>query len=203
MPKRILLVSATQQEMPVLEHEDVDVLVTGVGMVATTFSLTRKLTGSQYDLVMNVGIAGSFRSQFQLGHVVQVVSDRFAELGVEDHELFIPADKLDLVGTDELLFETNERLGSLQEASGITVNRVHGAQDSIASVNRQFSPDIESMEGAAVAYVCKQFGIPWVQVRAISNRVEPRNRAAWNIPLALENLHVEVRKCIDDLRNEG
>ncbi len=203
MPKRILLVSATQQEMPVLEREDVDVLVTGVGMVATTFSLTGKLTGSQYDLVMNVGIAGSFRSQFQLGQVVQVVSDRFAELGVEDHEQFIPADKMDLVDTDELLFETNERLGSLQETSGITVNRVHGAQDSIASVNRQFSPDIESMEGAAVAYVCKQFGIPWVQVRAISNRVEPRNRAAWNIPLALENLHVEVRKCIDDLRNEG
>jgi futalosine hydrolase len=48
------------------------------------------------------------------------------------------------------------------------------------------------MEGAAVAYVCERFDVPWVQIRAISNMVEPRNRSAWDIPLAIKNLHFEV-----------
>ncbi|MDB4583087.1 hypothetical protein N9164_08040, partial [Draconibacterium sp.] len=46
----------------------------------------------------------------------------------------------------------------------------------------------ESMEGAAVFYVCNWLGVSCYQIRAISNFVEPRDSSKWNIPLALENL---------------
>jgi futalosine hydrolase len=52
----------------------------------------------------------------------------------------------------------------------------------------QFPPQVESMEGAAFMYAALLAGVPFAQVRAVSNRVERRNRDAWNLPLAIENL---------------
>ena len=45
------------------------------------------------------------------------------------------------------------------------------------------------MEGAAVAYVAAKQNIAAIQLRSISNMVEPRNRNHWNIQLALQNLN--------------
>jgi futalosine hydrolase len=200
---RILLVAATDAEMSKAKLSCVDGLIIGVGMVSACFQLTKVLSNSKYDLVVNIGIAGSFNSQFNIGSVVQVVSDRLTELGVEDHERFIPADEVGLLPTEKLHFETDLRVGLLPTANGITVNRVHGSVDTINEVRSQFSPDVESMEGAAVAFVCKQFNVPWVQLRAVSNMVEPRNRAAWNIELALRNLHGVLPEILENITDEA
>lgn len=200
---RILLVAATDAEMPKAKLSCVDGLIIGVGMVSACFQLTKVLSNSKYVLVVNIGIAGSFNSQFNIGSVVQVVSDRFTELGVEDHERFIPANEVGLVPMEKLHFETELRAGLLPTANGITVNRVHGSVDTINEVRSQFSPDVESMEGAAVAFVCKQFNIPWVQLRSVSNMVEPRNRAAWNIELALRNLHGVLPEILENITDEA
>ena len=197
MPKKILLVSATPAEMMKTQDSNFESLVTGVGMVATTFTLTQKLIENHFDLIIDLGIAGSFNPVFEIGSVVQVVSDRFSELGVEDNGRFIPADEMKLAKKEDVVFTTDIRINFLPEAHGITVNRVHGTGETIDSARQQFNPDIESMEGAAIAYVCQKFNIPWVQIRSVSNKVEPRNRDAWNIPLAIENLHTEVSKYLE------
>lgn len=197
MPKKILLVSATPAEMMKTQDSNFESLVTGVGMVATTFALTQKLTESHFDLIIDLGIAGSFNPAFGIGSVVQIIADRFSELGVEDNGRFIPADEMKLTKKEDVFFKTEIRVNSLSEAHGITVNRVHGTGETIDSARQQFNPDIESMEGASVAYVCQKFNTPWVQIRSVSNKVEPRNRDAWNIPLAIENLHTEVSKYLE------
>ena len=43
------------------------------------------------------------------------------------------------------------------------------------------------MEGAAAAHVALHYGIPFLEIRGASNLVGPRNRNAWNLPLAFEN----------------
>ncbi|MDA9120920.1 futalosine hydrolase [Flavobacteriales bacterium] len=197
MPKKILLVSATLAEMIKTQDSNFESLITGVGMVSTTFALTQKLTHNHFDLIIDLGIAGSFNPVFEIGSVVQVITDRFSELGVEDNGRFIPADEMKLAKKEDVVFETDIRTESLPEAHGITVNRVHGTRETIDSIRQQFNPDIESMEGAAVAYVCQKFNTPWIQIRSISNKVEPRNRDAWNISLAIENLHTEVSKYLE------
>jgi len=108
-----------------------------------------------------------------------------------------------LIDVKELLFISDTPVNELVAVTGITVNRVHGTTDSILKTIHQFDPDVETMEGAAVGYVCWKVGIPWVQIRAISNRVEPRNKDNWNIPLALENLHDEVMKYLKQLDSEA
>nr|MBA3901986.1 futalosine hydrolase [Bacteroidota bacterium] len=80
-------------------------------------------------------------------------------------------------------------LDKLSKVKGISVNQVHGEEKAIEKVVQRLNPDTESMEGAAFFYACFSEGLPCVQIRAISNYVEKRNRENWDIPLAVKNLN--------------
>lgn len=201
---KILVVAATKAEIqPFIETQtNCDVLITGVGMVATAYKLTKQLNANSYDLVINSGIAGSFDRSIALGDVVQVVSDGFPELGAEDGDNFIDLFSMGFVDKDEPPFK-NKRLENsffiedIQKAAGLTVNTVHGNEANIAKVQQQFPAQVESMEGAAFLYVCLTEGVKCIQLRSISNYVERRNREAWNIPLAVKNLNTELKRLTD------
>lgn len=201
--RSILVVLATEMEhkavAEALAHPKITTLITGVGMVATAAHLATAIANHRPRVVLNIGIAGAFHDELPVGSVVQVVQDRLSELGVEDNGSFIPMDASGLIPTDQLVYTTDVRLQGFEAVSGITVNRVHGSTDSIQAVRQLFHPHTESMEGAAVAYVCQMAQLPWVQVRAISNRVEPRDRSKWNIPLALANLRTQLPNILDQL----
>lgn len=215
---RILIVAATENELAAIknhysrtvsEHLILDFLVTGVGMTATAYALTKRLTSRKYDLVVNVGVAGSFRNEISLGDVVNVVSDSFADLGAEDGEKFISIFDLKLQSNDSFPFWNGKiknehagkfgQLGYLKNVKAITVNKVHGNNESIQNTFLRYHPDIETMEGAAFFYVCAMERVPFLQLRAISNRVELRNRRAWKMDLALGNLASTVRSFLDEV----
>jgi len=216
---RILLVVATEQEVaplisdfgisiseffgtpePIntdsgLRTADFGLLITSVGMVATAFALGRHLSVNKYDLVVNLGIAGSFDRSIALGDVVEITEDTFAELGAEDDLNFLPIAEM---GFGEATFYPSKKLAdlynlfntfNLKQTTAITVNTVHGNEASIKKVAERLNPQVESMEGAAFFYACKQFNVPCLQIRAVSNYVEKRNRASWNIGLAIKNLN--------------
>jgi len=168
---------------------DITFLVTGVGMVATAFALGRHLAINQYDLAINLGIAGSFDRSIPLGEVVEITEDSFAELGAEDDEDFITIEQL---GFGESAFRSTYSLPeklNIKKATAITVNTVHGNEVSIKKLVNRIEAGLESMEGAAFFYACKQVNVPCVQIRAVSNYVEKRNRDNWQIGLAIKNLN--------------
>ena len=85
-----------------INEHNVHVLVTGVGMVATTYHLTALFSSDiTFDLMLNIGLAGGFDSDMDLGTVVQVTSDRIVELGAEDDRDFISAHDLGLINEEE------------------------------------------------------------------------------------------------------
>lgn len=186
---------------------NVHILCTGIGMTATAFYLGKVLPGN-YDVVINLGLAGSFNRNLDPGDVVNVYSDRFSELGAEDGDNFLTLAELNLPDDNAFLFANGELLNNsmitnpvidlLPKVNGITVNTVHGNETSIGKTIDRFHPIVESMEGAAFLYCCKAERMPCVQVRAISNYVERRNREAWNIPLAIENLNNTAKKILDE-----
>lgn len=182
-------------ETSFIETDKFDVIVTGVGMVATAFCLGQALNNTKYNLVLNVGIAGSFNTAIALGNLVEVTEDVFAELGAEDHENFIALP--DLKFGENTFKSTFELQLDLQKVKAITVNKVHGSAQSIKNIQLLFNPEIESMEGAAAFYACNNLNIPVVQVRAISNYVEPRNRENWQIGLAVKNLNTWLIKFLN------
>jgi futalosine hydrolase len=170
-------------------RHDISTLITGVGMVATAYALGKHFATNQYDLVINLGIAGIFDRSIALGEVVEVVEDRFSELGAEDDEAFLTIEQL---GFGESVFRSAYSLPGtpgIKKVSAITVNTVHGNDVNIQKLMSHISPQLESMEGAAFFYACNQTGIPCIQIRAVSNYVEKRNRDAWQIGLAIKNLN--------------
>lgn len=193
-----LVVAATEAEIgpsiPLLKQLGIPYLITGVGMVATSYSLTRALARNRYSYVLNVGVAGSFDPGTALGGVVEVVEDTFSELGAEDNDSFLAIDTLGFGNASWACRPAEGITIGLPQVKGITVNTVHGCDHSIAAVRQRY-PDVttESMEGAAVFYVCAMENVPCHQVRSISNYVEIRNRERWEIPLAIEQLHMWLK----------
>lgn len=188
---------------------DLHLLITGVGSVATTFALATRLAQERFDWAINLGIAGAFDTTTPLGKVFQVVRDRLADVGIEEADgRFVDVFELGLTEADEPPYQGGWLTASepqhafLPQATALTVNTVHGSADSIAAINQRYPADLESMEGAAFFYCCTQQQIPCLQLRAVSNHVEPRNKDHWNIPLAIENLNEVAIDLIQTL-NEG
>jgi futalosine hydrolase len=179
---------------------DVDVLITGVGMVATAAWCSHALALSRYDQALNFGVCGSFDQALKPGDVVQIVTDRIAELGAEDGEAFLSIHDLNLPGEHEFTNvapPANAALGRLPSVSAITVNTVHGNERSIAAVTERFRPQVESMEGAAFMQACLIHNLVFAQVRAVSNVVERRNRDAWKLADAIGSLGTTALSILD------
>ncbi|MBC7947896.1 MAG: futalosine hydrolase, partial [Chitinophagaceae bacterium] len=167
----ILIVAATTREIePFLSYYrenkrawDVDVLITGVGLLSTSHALTRQLHLKKPDLVIQAGIAGCFEPKIPLGTVVLVKQDAVADLGVmENNELRTLFD-LGLVKLNQPPFKKGwlgnpekelMKKSGLKVVSAISVNQVSTSKTDIQNLQRKFSPVIESMEGAALHYVC-------------------------------------------------
>ncbi len=191
----------------VFKHLQVEILITGVGMVATAFELG-KVMSSKYDFALNLGIAGSFANKFNIGDVIEINQDHFIELGAENDQDFISIFELGFLNPNVFPFSdgfiknsltsTNPFLQQIKKAKGITVNKVHGNEKSIKKTIASYDPEIESMEGAAFLYACLLEKLPCAQIRAISNLVEKRNRDNWNIPLAIEKLNISALKILEN-----
>jgi futalosine hydrolase len=168
-------------------------------MVATAAWCARSLAAQRYDLAVNLGVCGSFDAKYPPGAVVNVATDCISELGAEDGEHFLTVQQLELLGSDEAPFSggrlvnphapATREIAGLPAVNGITVNTVHGNPRSIAAAVERFNPDVESMEGAAFMYACLTAGVRFAQVRAVSNMVEKRNRAAWKLKEAVSALN--------------
>jgi futalosine hydrolase len=172
-------------------NKNIDILITGVGMVNTAIMLSKNLHRS-YDLIINVGVCGAFTSELTLGQVVNVTEDILSEMGAENGDNFIKFDELGLPGEykffNKINFQNN-LLDSLNKVKGITVNTILGNENSIEKTSNLFQPNVESMEGAAFFAACNGLNLNYIQIRAISNYVEKRDKSKWQIPLAITNLN--------------
>jgi len=190
----ILYVVATEKEA-VIPSGSGQVLVTGPGILATASSLTAALQQSKYKLVINIGLCGSLDTALLPGTLVHVTTDCLADFGAESETGFLPAVEIGLQGKDVFPFSNgvlapvmHSGLPSLQllpKRKGITVQKVHGTEQSCKEAFNLFGPVVESMEGAAVFYCCMKHNIPCIQIRAISNQVTARKREDWKIEEAL------------------
>ena len=187
------------------ETNSVDILVTGIGIAFTIYMLTKSLNKKTYDLVLNAGIAGSFSDNLKIGDVVQVKNEEFADIGIRSKDSFSTLFEMGFIKANEFPFVDGklkaanlkkQLIPELNQVNGITVNTVNGNKKEIEELKKKFDADIESMEGAAVFYVCQMEKIPFIQIRSISNYVEERNKESWDIPLAINNLMKTIKEYI-------
>ncbi len=181
-------------------------LVAGVGSMSMAFSLARFQQLQKSDLIMHVGISGCYDFHAEIGELCEVRSERWGDLGAEDHDgRFLSTHELNLSDPDRFPFEkgiitTHKEVPptQLKSLDGMTVNCCSGTEHTI-EVRRRMNAPIESMEGIGVFYACRIMDIPFLSVRGISNHVTPRNKAMWNIDLAIRKLNAFTIDYIESL----
>ena len=168
--------------------------IAGVGTVPVIYNLTKHFATNRYEKVIHGGIAGSYFLPLQPGEVVQVIRDTFVDVGIDHGGIFRWVFHENLWNPEEKPFrhgwmEVPEDLSlKLESVSGITVDLVTAGPERKTRLADKFNPQIESMEGAAVFYVCKMEDIPVIQIRAISNYVGVRDRYSWKTEEAVAAL---------------
>ena len=218
MGKNILLIAATAKELsPFLESmrsnpkqlskRDIDILITGIGLTASTYQLSRQLNLKKYDVVIQAGVAGSFDLTLPLGSVVVVKKDSIADQSVVELKKLKTIFDLKLVPQDQHPYKNGwlknpdtdlMKLTGLRPVKGISVNQISTSKKMIDFYKDRFDPVTESMEGAALHYVCLMEKIPFVQLRSISNYIGERNKKNWNMKESIHNLNLSLIDLINN-----
>lgn len=199
---KILVLAATSMEIQPflnwresLDHKDsFSFLISGPGTFFTTLSLMENLSKNQYDFMVQAGIAGAYSEQIEIGSVYQVETEQFGDWGAMDKENFLDFFTLGLWNPNTFPFSNGILINpymipGLPKAKGLTLNCASGNREGIDRIKKLYNPDLESLEGAPFAYIALSRQISFIQLRSVSNRVEPRNRDHWNIPLAIQTLN--------------
>ena len=209
---RLLLVSATEIECtPILrkmidcttispwlyagtlQGQSVEILISGIGVATTTFRLTQTLINRSYHRAISMGIAGSFTDDIPLATVVQITEDCFADLGIDNNGTFLTLREAGFSNVDsDFMSNPSPTLSPHRNVLDITVQTATGSQKRIDQLLNRYQPEVETMENAAFFYVCRMTQIPFASFRAISNKVEPRNRENWQITEAIEKINHAV-----------
>jgi futalosine hydrolase len=207
---QILLAAATAFEIqptidfldpgpPSLRHS-YSTLITGAGSMATTWSLMRRIGRDRPDLIIQAGIAGCFTCKYP-GEVVVVKEEIPGDLGVWEDQRFKTLFDLRLTDADIPPFSGGRlvnpyrqllTLTSLEPVKSITVNEITTHPDRIRWHQQNTAAVVESMEGAALHYVCLRESIAFLQLRSVSNAIGVRDKTKWNIPLAIGRLNEQL-----------
>jgi futalosine hydrolase len=175
-----------------------DLLAAGVGPALAAASTAAALTaaacaGTPYGLVVSAGIGGGFAPHAPVGSLVVADEITAADLGAETAEGFLPVTELGF-GTvthrppGNLVREAAAATGA-RPGTVLTVSTVTGTAERAAALRARHPRALaEAMEGFGVAEAAAAHGVPVLELRAVSNPVGPRDRAAWRIPDALAAL---------------
>ncbi|NML22681.1 futalosine hydrolase [Pseudoflavitalea sp. G-6-1-2] len=209
----IMLVAATQLEIaPTLDwlqknsfrtgnNHQISVLITGVGVVLTTYSLMEALRDKKPAAWLQAGIGGSFSLNCPPGTLSIVQEEAFGDLGVEENGQF--RDVFDMQFQEANAFPFTEKCLlnpytshwahlQLPFVKSVTVNEITTSPQRIQTLQQKYAAIVESMEGAAFHYVSLRQQIPFLQLRSISNMVGERDKKNWKLKESVAILNKQV-----------
>ncbi len=194
----LLITTATEIEMqPVLQtladYRGWLPLVTGVGLLETAVALGNFLAdgpGAAVLKVINFGVAGAYpESGLDILDIALAEVEIVADLGVCLGDDILPLSGIEVNNYMEMDKVFLQRAGEALRRAAITfrqgpfatVNSVSGTAGRGAALRRRWPVICENMEGAAAARVCKDFALPCLELRAVSNMVEDRDTSHWRL----------------------
>ena len=210
---RLLLCAATHFEIEATitflnNHPEfknkIDILTTGIGLTAATYQFTRRILSDRPRFILQAGICGSLDSYLSPGHMVVVENESIGDLGVMETEGFSSLFNLGHVQLNEPPW-SNGKLSNnisvlkktgLTIVDGVTINEITTNSERINFYKEKIKANIETMEGAALHYVCLSEKIPFLQLRAVSNFVGERDKNKWALREAVANLNIELQKIL-------
>jgi futalosine hydrolase len=207
----ILLLAATNFEIqPAINYlaerdcrvngNELDILVTGIGSMSTTYWLTKAIDKRRPDYLIQAGVAGSYSGSYLPGSLVLVSEEVTGDLGVEENGVFkdvfdmnLPQITTPYTG-NSLVNPDVQKLQRFQLplVKSVTINEITTRQARIQQLQQKYAPVVESMEGAAFHYIALTEKIPFVQLRAVSNAVGERDKSKWKMKEAIAALNEQL-----------
>ena len=194
---RPLLEKLKEGNIPISNSIQLDVLITGIGLLATSYSLQKQIQLKRPDLIIQAGVGGCFDKKMKLGRVFIIKKEAIADQSVVELNALKTLFDLDLVPANQPPYQKGWLVNPhsilkklrLPKVTGISVNEITTQPQKVRFYKKQFNPLIESMEGAALHYVALQEDIPFIQLRSTSNYIAERNKKNWNMPAAIHSLN--------------
>lgn len=188
----------------------VNILITGVGMLATAHSLTKQILQKRPDFVLQAGVGGCLNKNLLLGQTVLVENEMMGNTGVEENGRFKTLFDLNLIQENSKPWKNKKlpnnleswRTAGLTIADGVTVSEISTNTEKINYYRNQLNASVESMEGAALHYVALQENIPFLQMRSLSNFVGERDKSKWVMDAAIAGLNHELKRILIKLLKE-
>lgn len=185
-----------------------NVLITGAGLLNTAYALTKRLSKAKPGIVIQAGICGSLHPLYPPGSVVVIREEVMGDLGVEEDNGF--SDIFDLSLAEENIFPFSGKMLvnphrqvlekiKLPSVRGVSINEITTGATRMQQLIEKYGVVVESMEGAALHYVCLQESIPFVQLRSVSNFVGERDKTKWRMEEAVDHLNRELILLIHQL----
>ncbi|WP_319470588.1 futalosine hydrolase [uncultured Pseudodesulfovibrio sp.] len=199
--------SVSQGEFAEFEIGGHGVLLTvaGVGLVNTGIAMGRALGRSDVDGVVNLGIAGAYDvEEFPMTSTCYAWQETWPEYGLleEDGSVDHKATGFPLGHVNDKPVWHRMKLNPVNDAeamgltlpetflraSSMSVSGVTGGATRAGWLKIAYNADLENMEGFAAAYAAMQAGLPFLEVRTVSNLVGSRDSEDWDIKGALKAL---------------
>ncbi len=200
---------------------DVTLVETSIGAVNTAQALSAVLESQTTDYVIQCGIAGAYPSTgLTVGDIAVADEEIYGDLGIALPDRYALADEIGIPVVDgdpprynrmpldkDLTERAFAAAGTCADALGcaahrglfVTVQQCTGCSALAGEMESRFGGLCENMEGAAAAHVCDLYGLPFVEIRGISNIVEDRDLSKWDIPLASSRAQSVVLALIENL----
>lgn len=196
MADPVLVVTAVAAEAEAVRagagHREVVAEAVGVGPAAAAAGTARLLATGRYRAVISAGIAGGFPGRAPVGAIVLGARSIAADLGAETPEGFLTVEELGF-GTSRrdadpvLLKALATALPAAIVGDVLTLSTVTGTSGTARRLADRFPAAVaEAMEGYGVATAAA--GLPFVELRTISNPIGPRDRGAWRLKEAFAAL---------------
>lgn len=218
---KILVLSATEFEIPFYStlkaslsdtNAQITLLITGVGILESSYTLMRYLRNNTPDYIVQFGIAGSFDTAIPLSSVVLVVKDRVADTIVMEVNGYKTLEELGFQSLNASPYSNGWLENPLflkqsaswiptrfQWVAGVTVNEISTDPLKMDYFRNRYKATVESMEGATMHYIALCESIPFLQIRAISNHAGDRNKENWHIKTAitaLQDASLEILRAV-------
>ena len=194
-----------------LAGKEIIVVFSGLGKVNAAAAAAALLSGYPVSRLWVWGSGGAYAlAGVEIGDVALASEEIFGDEGVATISSWQPLDAIGIslidsagepifnrMGVDpQELKRSRQLLGDWQRVvlaprihvgPFVTVSAVSGSYARARLLSDRYGALCENMEGGAVAQVCLRYGVPFMEIRGLSNRAGDRGKKRWQLKKALNN----------------
>ncbi|MFZ7134612.1 MAG: 5'-methylthioadenosine/adenosylhomocysteine nucleosidase [Eubacteriales bacterium] len=188
-----------------LEGHDVIIVKSGIGKVNAAMCTQILIDQFQVSMVINTGVAGALHHDLEIGDIVVSTDTMQHDIDASifgDPKGTIPGMPISIFNADEKLLAVIDEILKENKYKNIYKGRILTGDQAIGNneikkeLYQGFKGYCVEMEGGAIAHVCHLNGIPFLIIRAISDKADEEVEMNY-----MQFLEMAAKKSSDLLKN--